>query len=87
MPEHPGSDGPGDRYMYTYSIRLSVPEACMLGGVYYSSCQLHSRHWIIRWKDRVVSDVRGEGVIGEVFWEQKRKLNSVFSNAQLFFKK
>ncbi|KAG8090875.1 hypothetical protein GUJ93_ZPchr0011g28324 [Zizania palustris] len=56
---------PGERYMYAYSIRLSVPDACMLDGVYYSSCQLYSRHWIIRWRDRVVSDVNGEGVIGK----------------------
>jgi len=33
--------------------------------VYYSSCQLNSRHWTIRSRDRVVSDVRGEGVIGQ----------------------
>lgn len=52
--------------MFTYSIRISVPEACMLGGLYYSSCQLYSRHWIFRSCDRVVSDVAGEGVIGEV---------------------
>jgi len=63
VPEHPGD--PQRSCMYTYSIRLSVPEACMLGGVYYSSCQLNSRHWTIRSRDRVVSDVRGEGVIGQ----------------------
>ncbi|XP_062182642.1 F-box protein SKIP16-like [Phragmites australis] len=65
VPEHPGSGEPRGRYMYSYSIRLSVPEACMLGGVYYSSCQLYSRHWIIGSRDGVVSDVHGEGVIGE----------------------
>uniref|UniRef100_A0A0E0F4K4 ApaG domain-containing protein n=1 Tax=Oryza meridionalis TaxID=40149 RepID=A0A0E0F4K4_9ORYZ len=64
-PEHPESRRPGAKCLYAYSIRLSVPEACMLGGVYYSSCQLYSRHWIIRWRDRVVSDVNGEGVIGK----------------------
>uniref|UniRef100_A0A0E0MEJ5 ApaG domain-containing protein n=1 Tax=Oryza punctata TaxID=4537 RepID=A0A0E0MEJ5_ORYPU len=64
-PEHPESSRPGAKCMYAYSIRLSVPEACMLGGVYYPSCQLYSRHWIIRWRDRVVSDVNGEGVIGK----------------------
>ncbi|VAI02671.1 unnamed protein product [Triticum turgidum subsp. durum] len=63
-PEHPYGGHPGT-YLYSYSIRLSVPEACMLGGVYFSSCQLHSRHWIIRCKDTVVSDVNGEGVIGK----------------------
>lgn len=66
MPEHPGR--PGEKFMFTYSIRMSVPEACMLGGVYYSSCQLCSRHWTIRSCDRVVSDVSGGGVIGEVSW-------------------
>ncbi|KAL6662338.1 hypothetical protein ACP70R_000197 [Stipagrostis hirtigluma subsp. patula] len=65
VPEHPQNGGPRGRSMYTYSIRMSVPEACMLGGVYYSSCQLYARHWIIRSGDRVVSDVHGEGVIGE----------------------
>jgi hypothetical protein len=64
VPEHPG--GPGEKFMFTYSIRMSVPEACMLGGVYYSSCQLSSRHWTIRSCDRVVSDVSGGGVIGQV---------------------
>uniref|UniRef100_A0A0D9XR25 ApaG domain-containing protein n=1 Tax=Leersia perrieri TaxID=77586 RepID=A0A0D9XR25_9ORYZ len=64
-PEHPESWQSGAKCMYAYSIRLSVPEACMLGGVYYSSCQLYSRHWIIRWRDQVVSDVNGEGVIGK----------------------
>lgn len=64
-PEHPHGVGRVGIYLYSYSIRLSVPEACMLGGVYFSSCQLHSRHWIIRCGDRVVSDVHGEGVIGE----------------------
>lgn len=64
-PEHPHGVGHVGTYLYSYSIRLSVPEACMLGGVYFSSCQLHSRHWIIRCGDTVVSDVHGEGVIGE----------------------
>ncbi|OEL32970.1 F-box protein SKIP16 [Dichanthelium oligosanthes] len=65
VPEHPHTEGSQRTSMYTYSIRMSVPEACMLGGVYYSSCQLHSRHWTIRSRDRVISDVNGEGVIGE----------------------
>lgn len=56
-----------DKYRYSYSIRLSLlPEGCMLDGTYFSSCQLHSRHWIIRCKDLVVSDVHGEAVIGKV---------------------
>ncbi|KAF8645555.1 hypothetical protein HU200_066147 [Digitaria exilis] len=65
VPEYPQSPGPQRSFMYTYSIRMSVPEAIMLGGVYYSSCQLHSRHWTIRSRDIVVSDVSGEGVIGQ----------------------
>nr|CAB3489699.1 unnamed protein product [Digitaria exilis] len=65
VPEYPQSPGPQRSFMHTYSIRMSVPEAIMLGGVYYSSCQLHSRHWTIRSRDIVVSDVGGEGVIGQ----------------------
>lgn len=42
------------------------PEGCLLDGVYYQSCQLYSRHWIIKSKDDVVADVNGEGVIGKV---------------------
>lgn len=72
MPEHPGR--PGEKFMFTYSIRMSVPEACMLGGVYYSSCQLSSRHWTIRSCDRIVSDVSGAGVIGEVCWARETEL-------------
>lgn len=63
---------PGEKFMFTYSIRMSIPEACMLGSVYYSSCQLCSRHWTIRSCDRVVSDVSGGGVIGEVCWVVKQ---------------
>jgi uncharacterized protein affecting Mg2+/Co2+ transport len=70
--------------LYSYSIRMSVPEACMLGGVYYPSCQLQSRHWIIRCGDTVVSDVRGEGVIGKVCLKHKRKLSSSLFNVHLF---
>lgn len=55
-----------NKYYYTYSIRMSLlPEGCVLGGVHYSSCQLYSRHWIIRSKDNVVSEVNGEAVIGQ----------------------
>ncbi|WOL04131.1 hypothetical protein Cni_G12852 [Canna indica] len=55
-----------EKYYYTYSIRMSLlPDGCMLDGVYYSSCQLYSRHWLIRSKDVVVSDVSGEAVIGK----------------------
>lgn len=71
MPEHHETGGLGGQNLYTYSIRLSVPEAVMLDGVYYSSCQLHSRHWIIRARDSVVSEAHGEGVIGEVCSDHK----------------
>lgn len=87
-PEHPESRRPGAKCLYAYSIRLSVPEACMLGGVYYSSCQLYSRHWIIRWRDRVVSDVNGEGVIGKVCGKQEEhSINYVFLHAHIHFKR
>ncbi|XP_010906050.2 F-box protein SKIP16 [Elaeis guineensis] len=53
-------------YYYAYSIRMSLlPEGCMLDGVHFPSCQLQSRHWMIRCKDIVVPDVHGEAVIGK----------------------
>ncbi|KAF3330886.1 F-box protein SKIP16 [Carex littledalei] len=63
---NPGAQGPDtDRYLFTYSIRISLlPQGCMLDGAYYSSCQLRSRHWIIRSRENIVDDVRGEAVIG-----------------------
>ncbi|TVU03654.1 hypothetical protein EJB05_50006 [Eragrostis curvula] len=65
VPEHHEIGGPDCSNLYTYSVRLSLPEACMVDGIYYSSCQLHSRHWTIRSRDSIVSDIHGEGVIGE----------------------
>ncbi|CAA6660310.1 unnamed protein product [Spirodela intermedia] len=60
------NDEGGDKYWFAYSIRLSLsPEGCMLDGVLHNSCQLYSRHWIIRAQENVVSDVRGEAVIGK----------------------
>ncbi|URD76870.1 hypothetical protein MUK42_20060 [Musa troglodytarum] len=60
------SEGNGGDYYYSYSIRMSLlPEGCILDGTHYSSCQLCSRHWIIRSKDIIVSDVSGEAVIGK----------------------
>ena len=54
-------------YYYAYSVRMSLlPEGCMLDGVHFPSCQLQSRHWMIRCKDIVVPDVHGEAVIGKV---------------------
>ncbi|MQM09397.1 hypothetical protein Taro_042265 [Colocasia esculenta] len=54
------------RHWFAYSIRMSLlPEGCILDGIHYDSCQLYSRHWIIRSNDAVVSDLRGEAVIGK----------------------
>lgn len=67
MPEASDANGGAESYYFSYSIRMSLlPEGCMLDGVYYSSSQLHSRHWIICSKDTIVSDVHGEAVIGQV---------------------
>ncbi|PKA66708.1 F-box protein SKIP16 [Apostasia shenzhenica] len=53
-------------HFYSYSIRMSLsPDGCILNGIYYSSCQLSSRHWIIKSKDYVIDDVSGDGVIGK----------------------
>nr|CAD1819930.1 unnamed protein product [Ananas comosus var. bracteatus] len=66
VPEASDPEGKSDNYYYTYSIRLSLlPEGCMLDGTYFSCCQLHSRHWIIRSRDNIVANVQGEGVIGK----------------------
>ncbi|KAG6512819.1 F-box protein SKIP16-like isoform X1 [Zingiber officinale] len=66
VPEASDANGGEESYYFSYSIRMSLlPEGCMLDGVYYSSCQLHSRHWIIRSKDTIVSNVHGEAVIGQ----------------------
>ncbi|XXG62154.1 hypothetical protein AAC387_Pa05g0577 [Persea americana] len=55
-----------EKYWFSYSIRMRLmPQGCMLDGVYFSSCQLYWRHWIIRSNDVVVSDVDGEAVIGK----------------------
>lgn len=57
-----------DKYLFAYSIRMSVePEGCVVDGVCYSSCQLYSRHWTIKAKGRVLNEVSGEGVIGMVW--------------------
>lgn len=67
VPEASEANGGAESYYFSYSIRMSLlPEGCMLDGVYYSSCQLHSRHWIIRSKDTIVDNVHGEAVIGQV---------------------
>ncbi|KDP43885.1 hypothetical protein JCGZ_20895 [Jatropha curcas] len=55
-----------EKYCFTYSIRLSLlPEGCIINGMYFSSCQLLQRHWIIRANGNVIEDVAGEAVIGK----------------------
>lgn len=58
------------KYRFAYSIRMSLsPEGCIINGMNYSSCQLHSRHWIIRINDTIVDIVGGEAVIGQVSFD------------------
>ncbi|XP_059632929.1 F-box protein SKIP16 [Cornus florida] len=54
------------QYYFSYSIRMALsPEGCIFNGLYFGSCQLYWRHWIIRANDVLVSDVNGEAVIGK----------------------
>lgn len=60
------NSGERDKYFFSYSIGMSLlQEGGFLDGAHFSSCQLQSRHWIIRANDTVVSDVCGEAVIGK----------------------
>ncbi|KAL5990860.1 F-box protein skip16 [Asimina triloba] len=55
-----------EKYCFAYSIRMRLlPQGCMLDGVYFGSCQLYWRRWVICANDVVVSTVSGEGVIGK----------------------
>ncbi|KAJ7980679.1 F-box protein SKIP16-like [Quillaja saponaria] len=55
-----------EKYLFSYSIRMSLlPQGCIINGMSFGSCQLHSRHWIICADDVVISDVHGEAVIGQ----------------------
>ncbi|XP_048234072.1 F-box protein SKIP16 isoform X2 [Ricinus communis] len=66
VPEAADLDGGSDKYWFAYSIRMSLlPDGCIVNGMYFASCQLQKRHWIIRANETVVSDVVGEGVIGK----------------------
>lgn len=58
-------------YQFAYSIRMSLsPEGCTINGMNFSSCQLHSIHWIIRTNGTVVEHVDGEAVIiGQVSFD------------------
>ncbi|KAJ3703726.1 hypothetical protein LUZ61_007431 [Rhynchospora tenuis] len=61
-----GLDPVMDKYLFAYSIRISLlPQGCMLDGAYYSTCQLRSRRWVIRLRENIVDDVAGEAVIGQ----------------------
>jgi F-box protein 3 len=55
-----------EKYLFSYSIRMSLlPGGCFINGIYFNSCQLQRRHWIIRANDFIVSEVNGEAVIGQ----------------------
>ncbi|KAL5543189.1 hypothetical protein UlMin_010899 [Ulmus minor] len=55
-----------EKYLYTYSIRMSLlPEGCIVDNMKFDTCQLHWRNWIIRAGNTVVSDANGEAVIGK----------------------
>ncbi|KAF8391780.1 hypothetical protein HHK36_022014 [Tetracentron sinense] len=65
-----------EKYLFSYSIHMRLlPEGCITDALSFSSCQLCSRHWIIRANDIVVSDINGEGVIGKLY------LNSINSRS------
>ncbi|KAM5570174.1 F-box protein SKIP16 [Rosa sericea] len=54
------------KYYFSYSIRMSLlPEGCSINGMTFNSCQLLSRHWVIRAGDVVVGNVNAEAVIGK----------------------
>lgn len=56
-----------EKYMFAYSIRMSLkPEGCVVHGMSFDSCQLYWRRWITKSNDRVVGDINGEAVIGQV---------------------
>ncbi|XVE84491.1 hypothetical protein DITRI_Ditri17bG0017700 [Diplodiscus trichospermus] len=66
VPEFADLQDDAEKYMFAYSIRLSLlPEGCIINGMTFSSCQLNWRHWIIRANEDIVSDVNGEAVIGK----------------------
>ncbi|KAH9606893.1 hypothetical protein KSS87_019727 [Heliosperma pusillum] len=56
----------GSGFLYAYSVRMSLlPEGCNIHGMTFDSCQLQSRHWIIRENEVVKGDVNAEAVIGK----------------------
>jgi len=55
-----------DKHMFSYSIRMRLlPDGCTLDSRQFNSCQLSSRHWIIRCDETVIADFSGEAVIGK----------------------
>ncbi|WCJ41300.1 SKP1/ASK-interacting protein 16 [Euphorbia peplus] len=66
VPEAADLQDSNEKYWFTYSIRMSLlPDGCFVNGMWFNSCQLQKRHWIICVNDTVVSDVGGDGVIGK----------------------
>lgn len=66
VPEFCNLQDESQKYQFAYSIRMSLlPEGCIINGMNFSSCQLHSRHWIISISDNIVDSVSGEAVIGK----------------------
>jgi ApaG protein len=51
------SDESADRFVFAYTVRLS--------NVGHHPVQLLSRHWVITDANRLVQEVRGQGVVGE----------------------
>ncbi|CAK9151924.1 unnamed protein product [Ilex paraguariensis] len=68
VPEYTNLQHEFEKFLFAYSIRISLlPEGCVINGIPFNSCQLYWRHWIIRANDAVVSDVKGEAVIGKLY--------------------
>ncbi|KAF2322056.1 hypothetical protein GH714_006091 [Hevea brasiliensis] len=66
VPEAADLEDSSEKYWFAYSIRMSLlPEGCFINGMYFGSCQLQRRHWIIYANGNIVSDVSGEAVIGK----------------------
>ncbi|XWS13201.1 hypothetical protein CRYUN_Cryun36dG0017100 [Craigia yunnanensis] len=66
VPEFANLQDEAEKYMFAYSIHMSLlPEGCIINEMTFSSCQLNWRHWIIRANEAIVSDFKGEAVIGK----------------------
>ncbi|KAL2652793.1 hypothetical protein R1flu_020921 [Riccia fluitans] len=69
LPELSRIEVPGERnddsYMFAYSVRMRLSEeGNRYCGKLMESAQLAGRHWIIRFGEEIIHDVRGEAVIG-----------------------